>query len=132
MTVEELLVVTFTEAATEELRGRIRSNGHMSCAHRLSAESTDNPLYARLLEEVLATKAGRTVVYYWRNDKWTGAVFTIHGFCRRMLSLNAFRIGMLFEQQLVKTNLCCVIRPAPISGGVIAYPAAARHRAGGV
>ncbi|MBD4427404.1 UvrD-helicase domain-containing protein, partial [Xanthomonas citri pv. citri] len=28
LTVEELLVVTFTEAATEELRGRIRSNIH--------------------------------------------------------------------------------------------------------
>ncbi|VTR40088.1 Exodeoxyribonuclease V beta chain [Serratia fonticola] len=28
LTVEEILVVTFTEAATEELRGRIRSNIH--------------------------------------------------------------------------------------------------------
>ncbi len=28
VSVEELLVVTFTEAATEELRGRIRSNIH--------------------------------------------------------------------------------------------------------
>ncbi len=51
MTVEELLVVTFTEAATEELRGRIRSNIHelrIACLR----ESTDNPLYARLLEEI--------------------------------------------------------------------------------
>lgn len=51
LTVEELLVVTFTEAATEELRGRIRSNIHelrIACLR----ESTDNPLYARLLEEI--------------------------------------------------------------------------------
>lgn len=36
ISVEELLVVTFTEAATEELRGRIRSNIHET-AHRLPA-----------------------------------------------------------------------------------------------
>ncbi len=61
LTVEELLVVTFTEAATEELRGRIRSNIHelrIACLR----ESTDNPLYARLLEEISDKKAGRAVV----------------------------------------------------------------------
>ncbi|MCZ5435919.1 UvrD-helicase domain-containing protein, partial [Escherichia coli] len=30
------------------------------------------------------------------------SVFTIHGFCQRMLSLNAFESGMLFEQQLIE------------------------------
>ena len=30
------------------------------------------------------------------------AVFTIHGFCQRMLNLNAFESGMLFEQQLIE------------------------------
>ncbi len=51
LTVEELLVVTFTEAATAELRGRIRSNIHelrIACLR----EPTDNPLYKRLLEEI--------------------------------------------------------------------------------
>ncbi len=37
------------------------------------------------------------------------AIFTIHGFCQRMLSLNAFESGMLFEQQLIEDEsvLCC-------------------------
>ena len=46
LTVEELLVVTFTEAATAELRGRIRSNIHelrIACLR----ETTDNPLYRK-------------------------------------------------------------------------------------
>ena len=30
------------------------------------------------------------------------AIFTIHGFCQRMLNLNAFESGMLFEQQLIE------------------------------
>jgi exodeoxyribonuclease V beta subunit len=43
--VEELLVVTFTEAATEELRGRIRSSNIHELRIACLRESTDNPLY---------------------------------------------------------------------------------------
>ncbi|SFT81705.1 DNA helicase/exodeoxyribonuclease V, beta subunit [Kosakonia arachidis] len=101
LSVEELLVVTFTEAATEELRGRIRSNIHelrIACLR----ESSSNPLYARLLEEI----ADKQQAAYWlmlaERQMDEAAVFTIHGFCQRMLSLNAFESGMLFEQQLVE------------------------------
>lgn len=127
LTVEELLVVTFTEAATEELRGRIRSNIHelrIACLR----ESTDNPLYARLLEEISDKKQAAQWLLLAERQMDEAAVFTIHGFCQRMLSLNAFESGMLFEQQLLKTNLCCVIRPAPISGGVIAIRCRATSR----
>ncbi|MBK4328680.1 UvrD-helicase domain-containing protein, partial [Enterobacter hormaechei] len=51
ISVEELLVVTFTEAATEELRGRIRSNIHELRIACLRGES-DNPLYSALLAEI--------------------------------------------------------------------------------
>ncbi len=69
LTVEELLVVTFTEAATEELRGRIRSNIHelrIACLRK-----------ARIIRcmpacwKKLATKSRPRSGYYWRNDKWT-------------------------------------------------------------
>lgn len=101
MTVEELLVVTFTEAATEELRGRIRSNIHelrIACLR----ESTDNPLYARLLEEISDKKQAAQWLLLAERQMDEAAVFTIHGFCQRMLSLNAFESGMLFEQQLIE------------------------------
>ncbi len=44
-------MVTFTEAATEELRGRIRSNIHELRIACLRGES-DNPLYSALLAEI--------------------------------------------------------------------------------
>lgn len=98
---EELLVVTFTEAATEELRGRIRSNIHelrIACLR----DSADNPLYAGLLAEIAdKTQAAQTLLLAERQMD-EAAVFTIHGFCQRMLSLNAFESGMLFEQQLIE------------------------------
>ena len=52
ISVEELLVVTFTEAATEELRGRIRSNIHELRIACLRGES-DNPLYSALLAAIV-------------------------------------------------------------------------------
>lgn len=101
LTVEELLVVTFTEAATEELRGRIRSNIHdlrIACMR----ETTDNPLYARLLDEIADKKQAAQWLLLAERQMDEAAVFTIHGFCQRMLSLNAFESGMLFEQQLIE------------------------------
>lgn len=99
--VEELLVVTFTEAATEELRGRIRSNIHelrIACLRN----STDNSLYASLLAEIPDLEEAARVLLLAERQMDEAAVFTIHGFCQRMLSLNAFESGMLFEQQLIE------------------------------
>ncbi|MDZ3972727.1 UvrD-helicase domain-containing protein, partial [Escherichia coli] len=101
LTVEELLVVTFTEAATAELRGRIRSNIHelrIACLR----ETTDNPLYERLLEEIDDKAQAAQWLLLAERQMDEAAVFTIHGFCQRMLNLNAFESGMLFEQQLIE------------------------------
>jgi exodeoxyribonuclease V, beta subunit len=105
--VEELLVVTFTEAATEELRGRIRSNIHelrIACL-RYDPENPEqpvDPLYARLMAEIPDKQQAAEVLLLAERQMDDAAVFTIHGFCQRMLSLNAFESGMLFEQQLIE------------------------------
>ncbi|MGK0885386.1 exodeoxyribonuclease V subunit beta [Klebsiella pneumoniae] len=101
ISVEELLVVTFTEAATEELRGRIRSNIHELCIACLRGES-DNPLYSALLAEIADKDDAAKTLLLAERQMDEAAVFTIHGFCQRMLSLNAFESGMLFEQQLIE------------------------------
>lgn len=101
LSVEELLVVTFTEAATEELRGRIRSNIHelrIACLR----ETTDNPLYAGLLDEIDDKQQAAHWLLLAERQMDEAAIFTIHGFCQRMLSLNAFESGMLFELQLLE------------------------------
>ena len=101
ISVEELLVVTFTEAATEELRGRIRSNIHELRIACLRGES-DNPLYSALLAEIADKDGAAKTLLLAERQMDEAAVFTIHGFCQRMLSLNAFESGMLFEQQLIE------------------------------
>ncbi|VGH62606.1 exodeoxyribonuclease V subunit beta [Klebsiella pneumoniae] len=101
ISVEELLVVTFTEAATEELRGRIRSYIHELRIACLRGES-DNPLYSALLAEIADKDDAAKTLLLAERQMDEAAVFTIHGFCQRMLSLNAFESGMLFEQQLIE------------------------------
>ncbi|HFZ1373732.1 TPA: exodeoxyribonuclease V subunit beta [Klebsiella pneumoniae] len=101
ISVEELLVVTFTEAATEELRGRIRSNIHELRIACLRGES-DNPLYSALLAEIADKDDAAKTLLLAERQMDEAAVFTIHSFCQRMLSLNAFESGMLFEQQLIE------------------------------
>jgi exodeoxyribonuclease V beta subunit len=101
LSVEELLVVTFTQAATEELRGRIRANIHelrIACVRK----RTDNPLFQKLLTEIPDLHQAAQVLRLAEQQMDEAAIFTIHGFCQRMLSLNAFESGMLFEQQLIE------------------------------
>lgn len=101
LSVEELLVVTFTEAATEELRGRIRANIHelrIACIRN----HTRNPLLANLLEQINDKSLAARTLLLAEQQMDEAAIFTIHGFCQRMLSLNAFESGMLFEQQLLE------------------------------
>ncbi|NIG62669.1 MAG: exodeoxyribonuclease V subunit beta [Serratia symbiotica] len=104
LTVEEILVVTFTEAATEELRGRIRNNIHelrLACVRGKSQE----PLFSALLDKIddLSDAAAQLLSAERQMDE--AAIYTIHGFCQRILTHNAFESGMLFEQTLVRDEL---------------------------
>lgn len=96
--------MTFTEAATEELRGRIRDNIHglrIACVRGVSA----NPLFSALMAEIddLTDAASQLLAAERQMDE--AAIYTIHGFCQRMLTHNAFESGMLFEQTLVQDEL---------------------------
>lgn len=101
LSVEEILVVTFTEAATEELRGRIRDNIHqlrIACIRGYS----DHPVMSHLLTEIDDKAQAAIILLLAERQMDESAIYTIHGFCQRMLNLNAFESGMLFQQQLLE------------------------------
>ncbi|MEF9676229.1 exodeoxyribonuclease V subunit beta [Pectobacterium aroidearum] len=107
--VEEILVVTFTEAATEELRERIRARIHalrIACLRKSAqGEESEKPKdasLAQLLAEISDHRDAADVLLAAERQMDEAAIYTIHGFCQRMLSTNAFESGVLFEQVLIE------------------------------
>ncbi|KDM91027.1 exodeoxyribonuclease V subunit beta [Photobacterium galatheae] len=96
LTVDQILVVTFTEAATEELRFRIRTRIKEARYAFLKGDSND-PLLKRLLEDTQNHQLAANLLLHAERQMDESAIFTIHGFCQRMLVNNAFESGSLFE-----------------------------------
>ncbi|GAB2795550.1 exodeoxyribonuclease V subunit beta [Halomonas shantousis] len=98
----EILVVTFTEAATEELRARIRARLKEARDALLGRREPDGVLRA-LLERIAPDEhlacARRLDGAARLMDE--AAIYTIHGFCQRMLKRHAFDSGSLFAAELV-------------------------------
>ncbi|WP_421595177.1 exodeoxyribonuclease V subunit beta [Rahnella sp. PD4] len=105
LTPPEILVVTFTDAATKELRDRIRE--------RLSTAAMcflTDPLAPSACDEFLQTLRAEYPPEQWPGcarklqlaAEWMdeSAVSTIHGWCNRMLGEHAFDSDSLFTQTL--------------------------------
>ena len=95
-------MVTFTDAATKELRDRIRTR--LAEAARYFRGEIDAPdalveeLRDQFAPEQWAACAGRLdIAAQWMDE---AAVSTIHGWCQRMLREHAFDSGSLFTQTL--------------------------------
>lgn len=100
LSVQQILVVTFTEAATAELRDRIRRRLREAMEAFQQGRSEDGFLQELVTRQDDRSGAVRLLKEAIRDfDK--AAIFTIHGFCRRMLQENAFESGSLFDMELV-------------------------------
>ncbi|EEO27558.1 exodeoxyribonuclease V subunit beta [Oxalobacter paraformigenes] len=100
--VREILVVTFTRAATDELRDRIRSRIGRALAYLEGrAADTDDGFVEKLLEKRMAAgddpqeMTALLRLAFQSFDQ--AAIFTIHSFCQRALALSAFSSGQAFS-----------------------------------
>ena len=80
LTVDQILVVTFTEAATAELKDRIRSRIH-SARLAFSRGESDDPVIAPLLIDIQDHQAASEILLQAERQIDEAAIFTIHGFC---------------------------------------------------
>ncbi|MGL9733466.1 MAG: exodeoxyribonuclease V subunit beta [Symbiopectobacterium sp.] len=99
--VEEILVVTFTKAATEELRDRIRANIHALRLACLCGKS-DDALFSAFLVLLSDKLSAAQLLLDAERQMDEAAIYTIHGFCQRMLGSHAFESGSLFDQELIE------------------------------
>jgi exodeoxyribonuclease V beta subunit len=100
LTVDKILVVTFTEAATEELRDRVRRRlREVLTAFELG--NTDDEILAELMRQCPDHEDAIFRLTNALRGFDEAAIFTIHSFCRQMLQDNAFESGVLFDTELV-------------------------------
>lgn len=100
LNVDEILVVTFTEAATEELRDRIRARIQEAYAV-FRGQPTADPFLVQLVAETEDHASAARLLELAARQMDEAAIFTIHGFCQRMLKQHAFESGSLFETELI-------------------------------
>ena len=98
--VDQILVVTFTKAATEELRDRIR--GKLLQAEKSFATGTsEDNLLADLLLHQKDHAAAVDLIHDALVEFDKAPIFTIHGFCARILYEHAFETANLFDSELI-------------------------------
>src|SRR6185369_15309551 len=100
LAVADILVVTFTEAATKELRERIRKR-LKEAEKAFEAGQSDDPLLSGLLERLPDHAAAARLLTNAVRSFDEAAIFTIHGFCQRMLLENPFESGSLCNTELL-------------------------------
>ncbi|MGD8649500.1 MAG: exodeoxyribonuclease V subunit beta, partial [Desulfobacterales bacterium] len=98
--VDQILVLTFTNAATEELKARIR-NKLVQVKNAFAAGGSDIPFIDSLVKRYPDAKAGGVLIHESLIDFDRAAIFTIHGFCQRILHENAFETRNSFDTELI-------------------------------
>ncbi|TCJ84646.1 exodeoxyribonuclease V subunit beta [Cocleimonas flava] len=109
LTVDQILVVTFTEAATKELRDDVRQRlvGALAAFKAINEHGLTDALkkeYGEVLELIERESDYEEAIRRLNRAKLSldeAAIFTIHGFCQRTLSENAFEAGLPFESELM-------------------------------
>ena len=106
--VSKILVMTFTNAATEELRARLRK----ALVDALQAIATDEipaePFLRQIRDQMIASPEQSAKAIKKLRLAICGfdqaAVYTIHGFCQRLLKDIALETGVAFDNEIVRDD----------------------------
>ena len=100
LTIDQILVVTYTEAATEDLRHRIRQQLRQALEAFQRGKSDDGFLH-QYLEQFDDFALPRQLLTAALRGFDEAAIFTIHSFCQRILREYSFESATLFDTELI-------------------------------
>ncbi len=98
--VERILVVTFTKAATAELKQRLRAR-LSEFLQALERGHTEELFIQTILARCENPETAKRLLVRAILGFDRAAIFTIHGFCQRVLGESAFESGRPFEVELI-------------------------------
>jgi exodeoxyribonuclease V beta subunit len=101
--VDEILTLTFTHAATEELRSRIRQRIR-DAVDILEGQGPDDHTLRKLLARYSDSDRTKVLLTDALTRMDEAAIYTIHSFCQRMLQDHAFESGVPFEMELIDSQ----------------------------
>lgn len=105
--VDSIVAVTFTNYATSELKERISAflEKALQCLRNEKPEEID-PMIQKVCGEIPVENRARAEKKLKSaiNGFDSASIFTIHGFCHRLILENAFEIGALFNLELAENS----------------------------
>lgn len=101
LTVKEILVVTFTKSAAKELRLRIKN-----CIKQLRLDCiqgySSNHLFDQLLNQIHHVELAINILSSAEKEIDRASIFTIHGFCQKILTENQIKLNILFNTSIIE------------------------------
>jgi len=103
ISIEQILVVTFTNAATQELKARIRRRLQDLRNYLLNPELSEglDDAFMQWADEIVDRDEAISLLTQALAAIDSAAIFTIHSFCQRMLRQFALESGQLFDAELM-------------------------------
>ncbi|MBQ4799342.1 exodeoxyribonuclease V subunit beta [Pseudoalteromonas sp. MMG006] len=100
LSVEQILVVTFTDAATQEIKDRVRSR-IIAARDALLGQDPKDELIEGVIAAIDDKHRAFDLLDAAAKSMDEAAIFTIHGFCQRMLKQHAFESGVAFNLEFI-------------------------------
>jgi exodeoxyribonuclease V beta subunit len=107
--VAQILVVTFTRAATAELQDRIYRRLAKARDVMAGAPVRDDDLLRDLAARTADPRQAHLLLRQALIDFDRAAIFTIHGFCQRVLYENAFETASAFDVELIEDQTAILV-----------------------
>ncbi len=102
---KEILVVTYTVAATEELRERIRSRLIQARNYLRAPEGRADEVLSNWLKGIADCQEAARRLELALLDIDAMGIYTIHGFCQRILSEQVLESGHFFDADLLSDTM---------------------------
>ncbi|MCY7293964.1 exodeoxyribonuclease V subunit beta [Alteromonas sp. a30] len=98
--VDQVLIVTFTNAATDELKSRLHARLHEAFLD-FERGNSDDEFVQTLIAAQSDLRLAKQRLLVAQQNMDNAAIYTIHGFCQRTLLEHAFESGVLYDQTLI-------------------------------